>query len=111
MGAYTVTKTNNIQSYPSHSLGEFRNFSAFAVIKADGSVVTWGNSAYGGDSSTVAAQLNGKLDVKQIFSTGFAFAALRADGSVITWGRSDMGGDSSLVVAAQLNGTRDVVQI
>ncbi len=106
----SVNSTNNTQSYPGHSLGEFRNQLAFAVIKADGSVVTWGGSSYGGSSRAVAAQLDGSIDVKQIFSTSGAFAALRSDGSVVTWGDSDFGGDSS-AVAAQLGGSTDVTQI
>ena len=40
------------------SSGEVRNDYAFAALKADGSVVTWGNSSYGGNSSAVAAQLS-----------------------------------------------------
>ena len=31
--------------------------SAFAAILEDGSVLTWGNAQYGGDSSAVQAQL------------------------------------------------------
>jgi hypothetical protein len=34
----------------------------------------------------VATQLDGTIDVTQVFSTDAAFAALRADGSVVTWG-------------------------
>jgi hypothetical protein len=49
-------------------------------------VVTWGDSVRGGDSAAVAAQLDGTIDVVQVFSTYGAFAALRADGSVVTWG-------------------------
>ncbi len=30
---------------------------AFAALKSNGSVVTWGDSSYGGDSSSVASQL------------------------------------------------------
>ena len=88
----------------------FSSFAAFAALRADGSVVTWGAPYDGGDSSAVAGQLNGTLDVTQIFSTGNAFAALRVDGSVVTWGRADYGGDSS-AVASQLDGTVDVTQI
>jgi hypothetical protein len=62
----------------------------------------------GGDSSAVAARLNGTLDVTQIYSTKYAFAALRSDGSVVTWGGYI---ESISAVAAQLNGTVDVVQI
>ena len=32
---------------------------AFAAVKSDGSVVTWGSASWGGDSSSVAAQLTG----------------------------------------------------
>jgi autotransporter passenger strand-loop-strand repeat protein len=154
----TVTRTNNIKSYPEHTLGEFRNstdvalikddgsvdalgygdnsvvktqlngtidvsqiFStsaAFAALRTDGSVVTWGGDilysdrtvASGGNNSAVATQLNGTIDVSQIFSTYAAFAALRTDGSVVTWGDKNYGGDSS-AVAAQLNGAIDVSQI
>jgi hypothetical protein len=77
----------------------FSTGSAFAALRSDGSVVTWGDGYYGGDSSAVAGQLDGTVDVKQIFSTDYAFAALRADGSVVTWGAN--GGDSS-AVASQL---------
>ena len=81
--------------------GGYRNESAFAAVKADGSVVTWGDSSYGGDSSTVASQLTG--GVESIHSTESAFAALKTDGSVVTWGNSAWGGNSS-TVAAQLTG-------
>jgi flagellin len=40
------------------SSGEYKNTNAFAALKADGSVVTWGDSTYGGNSSAVAAQLS-----------------------------------------------------
>jgi hypothetical protein len=84
----------------------FSTGEAFAALRSDGSVVTWGKSYYGGDSSAVASALNGTLDVVQVFSTGEAFAALRSDGSVVTWGSSD-----SSAVARALNGTLDVVQV
>jgi len=66
---------------------------AFAALKTDGSVVTWGHSERAGDSSSVSAQLSG--GVTEIFSTEYAFAALKTDGSVVTWGHSEYGGDSS----------------
>ena len=99
---YTLTVTPNTLKYPGRSQGESRNSYAFAVIKTDGSVVTWGDSRYGGDSRAVASALAGELDVTQIYSNGWAFAALRADGSVVTWGSSDYGGDST-AVASQLS--------
>jgi Ca2+-binding RTX toxin-like protein len=81
----------------------FSTYNSFAALRKDGSVVTWGSAATGGDSTTdktLAAKLNGDIDVIQIFSTDYAFSALRADGSVVTWGgnaRLGFGGDSSTV--------------
>ena len=65
---------------------------AFAAIRADGSVVTWGDSDT--DSSEVESQLR---EVRLLCATEHAFAALRADGTVVSWGRASHGGDSSEV--------------
>jgi flagellin-like hook-associated protein FlgL len=78
----------------------YSNQNAFAALKADGSVVTWGDSSYGVNSSAVAAQLTG--GVQAIYYNQWAFAALKADGSVVTWGNTTYGGNSS-AVAAQLS--------
>ncbi len=75
------------------SYQEYRNTSAFAAVKADGSVVTWGDPNSGGDSSGV----NVSSDVSEVFSSTRAFAALKNDGSVVTWGDSNYGGDSTAV--------------
>jgi len=79
-------------SYPGKYPGMYANANAFAALRNDGSVVTWGDSSYGGDSSGVADKLT---DVKAIYSNYKAFAALKNDGSVVTWGDSGSGGDSS----------------
>ena len=79
-------------------------YRAFAAILADGSVVTWGNPDYGGDSSEVQDQLK---DVQQVQATYGAFAAILAHGSVVTWGKPDFGGDSS-DVQDQLNDVQQV---
>jgi hypothetical protein len=63
----------------------------------DGSVVTWGDAKWGGDSSRVQAEL--KQDVDMIYSTENAFAAQMLDGRVVTWGSAYDGGDSSRVQA------------
>ena len=86
-------------TYPGKAPGEHRNQHAFAAIEEDGSVVTWGLDAYGGDSSSVADELDadGTPEVTQVFSTSKAFAALREDGSIVTWGSHNNGGDSSSV--------------
>lgn len=77
---------------------------AFAVLKNDKTVVTWGGSGAGGDSSSVTDQLT---DVKSITSNAGAFAAIKDDGSVVSWGQADWGGDSSMV-ADQLTDVKSI---
>jgi hypothetical protein len=72
-------------------------------------VVTWGDASYGGDSSAVATQLDGTIDVTQVFSTEWAFAALRADGSVVTWGMLRVA--ATAAPWPKLDGTIDVTQV
>eukprot|EP00439_Symbiodinium_sp_Y106_P056653 s1287_g7.t4 len=67
---------------------------AFAAIRAEGSVVTWGDSSCGGDSSAKQDQLK---NVQQIQASANAFAAILADGSVVTWGDPAWGGASGTV--------------
>jgi len=55
--AAVVTSTPIRVTYPGKTAGEFRNLYAFAALKSDGSVVTWGDSSHGGNSSGVASQL------------------------------------------------------
>ena len=58
---------------------------AFAALRADGQVVSWGYDHYGG-LCDVADELH---DVQQIVESYGAFHALRADGWVISWGSAD----------------------
>ncbi|OPH09315.1 Calx-beta domain-containing protein [Cylindrospermopsis raciborskii] len=102
----SVTRTPIAPASSGRTRYEVGNGSAFAALKSDGSVVTWGFSDRGGDSSSVASQLTS--GVTQIFSNSLAFAALKSNGSVVTWGYSSSGGDSSSV-ASQL--TSGVTQI
>ena len=57
---------------------------AFAAVKPDGSVITWGASCDGSDSSGVKAEL--AEGVVSVTGAGRAFAAIKTDGSVLTWG-------------------------
>ena len=81
--------------------------SAFAALKEDGSVITWGDSYHGGDSSKVSEDLGS--GVKEIFPTRRAFAALKEDGSVVTWGGAFNGGDSSFPVSSNYISTGIIV--
>ena len=80
--------------YDTGSGRQFPNWYAFAVLKSDGSVVTWGQSVYGGDSSAVAARLSS--NVSAVYSNQYAFAALKNDGSVVTWGKPEYGGNFAI---------------
>ena len=51
----------------------FKNNNAFAALKEDGSVVTWGSTANGGDSSDVSSFLNS--NVSEISFNKYSFAA------------------------------------
>ncbi len=73
---------------------------AFAALKLDGSVVTWGDDYYGADSRSVATQL---INIQSISATGRAFAAIKADGTVITWGVPSSGGDSKNITSQLTN--------
>ena len=79
---------------------------AFAAQKVDGTVITWGDSGFGGDSTSVASNLSSGAAV--IAGNEGAFAAKMLDGSVVTWGYGYMGGDSSSV-AGNLTGVDKVV--
>ena len=68
---------------------------AFTFVKANGSVVTWGDADFDGDSERVKGALTS--GVQHIYSTQNAFAAVKADGSVVTWGDAFNGGDLSLI--------------
>ena len=63
---------------------------AFAALKNDGTVYTWGEPNNGGDSSAVQSQLH---DVVDIYATERAFSAVKRDGTIITWGQNSFGGD------------------
>ncbi|CAJ1388896.1 unnamed protein product [Effrenium voratum] len=78
---------------------------AFALIRGDETVVTWGDDQNGGDSSEVQHLLRRVQDVQ--VSDG-AFCAVLADGSVVTWGQPNFGGDSRRV-QSQLRKVRFVV--
>ncbi|WP_341884221.1 cadherin domain-containing protein, partial [Synechococcus sp. UW140] len=64
----------------------YSSVNAFAAVRDDGSVVTWGGNG-GGDSGGVDFDgSNNNLKVVEIISTHTDFAALRDDGSIVTWG-------------------------
>ena len=91
---------------PGRSQQEWGNGESFAVIKDDGSVVTWGGSGTGGSSNGLTEKIGS--GVRRIFSTASAFAALKIDGSVVTWGDATQGGDSTAVADELQSGVRQL---
>ena len=77
---------------------------AFAAVKHDGSVVTWGYAACGGNSESVKSEL--QVGVDHVVGTQRAFAALKEDGSVVTWGDAGRGGDCDSVKGQLTQGCR-----
>lgn len=64
----------------------FNTDKAFALLKHNGSVVAWGDSATGG---SVPSDLSNVVD---IFSNPVAFVALKKDGTAVPWGDASKGG-------------------
>lgn len=95
-----VTRNLHSIASPGRSFQEHRNRKAFAALKADGSVVAWGESRSGGDISMLASNLN--KDVQQIYSSANAFAALKSGGSVFCWGDPNAGGDLPVRISDNL---------
>ena len=93
--ATEVVRTVQVNGDPLIIHSNLQQSGAFAALKPDGSVVTWGHADRGGDSSSVSSSLSS--GVSAIYSTRYAFAALKTNGSVVTWGDSSEGGDSSSV--------------
>ena len=79
---------------------------AFAIVKPNGGVVTWGNAYWGALGVTVREAI--ASDVREVTASRGAFAAVKADGSVVTWGESEFGGESSAVQEALAS---DVLQV
>jgi hypothetical protein len=64
----------------------FNTDKAFALLKHNGSVVAWGDSATGGSAPSDLS------DVIEIFSNPVAFVALKKDGTAVPWGDASKGG-------------------
>jgi hypothetical protein len=103
----------------------YSNINAFAALKNDGSVVTWGSIGSGGNSTvsklsyvngneviteytSVSASLSS--GVVKIYSNMGAFAALKNNGSVVVWGSLKDGGNSTAAQAFYVNGNENITE-
>jgi hypothetical protein len=124
-GNWTITERQSVASKLASNVETiYSNSWAFAALKNDGSVVTWGALYAGGNSSVVTfldgaqndtvieeSSVSNRLsNVISIYSNREAFAALKSNGSVVTWGDILFGGNSSVVVSSYLNGNQTIAQ-
>ncbi len=65
------------------------NERAFAALRPDGTITSWGDSTYGGFGASGVPTEAGYVQIAQ---TSQAFAALRYDGSIKAWGNTEYGG-------------------
>ena len=103
---YTISN-NPLQQktlFPGHYPGMWSNGFAFAALKNDGSVISFG----GGYTMNTDLLYKLKEGVKSVYSTWNAFAALKDDGSVVVWGNSNAGGDDSSVADKLKSGVKTV---
>ncbi|MGC3834076.1 heme acquisition protein HasA [Moritella viscosa] len=78
----------------------FSTNKAFSALKSDGSVKTWGDGKFGGDSSALMGYFSSYLEyIVSISSTNSAFTALTKDGTIFTWGNKAEGGNGSTIKA------------
>eukprot|EP00913_Durusdinium_trenchii_P021669 g20360.t2 len=99
-------------SHVSHQLVKVQHIwgslGAFAALRSDGQLVTWGDQQHGGDSSHVQEALR---DVMHVATTDSAFAALCREGDaarVVAWGHAEYGGDTSTVERRLSSGVRQI---
>ena len=72
--------------YSNDVISIFSTERAFASLKKNGTIETWGDVAYGGYNPNIMG------NISSIFSTRKAFAALFLNGSVHCWGAPEYGG-------------------
>lgn len=81
----TAIGTNVVSAYSCRDGG-------VAVLKSDGSVVTWGLQRI--NNSTILAAVDGTIPVTEIYQSASAMIAIRNDGSAVTWGDNNYAGGS-----------------
>jgi alpha-tubulin suppressor-like RCC1 family protein len=60
--------------------GGYLYYAAFAALRSNGEVVTWGSSLTGGNPIGVDL-----TNIKSLYAAGGSFAAIKNDGSVVIW--------------------------
>lgn len=77
------TAYNSVKDYLFNIIDIQNTEYAFAALKSDYTVITWGHEKFGGDSSLVQKKL---VNVVELFSNDNSFVALKMDNTIVTWG-------------------------
>ena len=91
-GDYSCAFNNRVDNNPHGGFflsSQYPNDGAYAALKADGSITTWGSSSSGGTGGPTDA---GYVSVA---SNRSSFAAMKADGSITAWGSASNGGSGA----------------
>jgi hypothetical protein len=83
--AVTVYRVKTLSSVSGYTK-IYSTASAFAALKADGTITAWGASSAGGTNAPTGSGYT------KIYSTGRSFVAIKTDGTITTWGSSSTGG-------------------
>lgn len=70
----------------------------FSALKGDGTLVCWGDVAWGGGDEDVWGRLR---KVQRLAANGCAFAAVLEGGVVVTWGDPLRGGWGRVILEVQ----------
>ena len=93
-----IDKADVFRSYT-----QWKNAKAYAALKSDRSVVTWGDALNGGNSDNVTLNF-----VNRIFSNYYSFAALNMDKTVTVWGNHLYGGSVNNNIQSSLINIRTI---
>lgn len=80
---------------------------AYAALRRDGTVVAWGNSQEGGDTTPVIDEL---YNIRAIYAGGYRFIALRDDDYAFEWGEEERADISKMPEDLQGNITYSFVK-
>ena len=100
VSTYPTIVANITARVNSEVIAVFPGYSGFAVLKANGSVVSWPALApYSSLASGVVA----------VYTASSAFAALKSNGSIVIWGSDGYGGNATSTELANLTGVVSIV--
>ena len=107
----SVTDTNDVNFVQCVAI--YTNGKAYAVLRTDGSIISWGNASDGGDSSSIPALSTdiGFQPFTVIAPMNTGFVGLRDNGTVVGWGSGMANTPSSITTATHIYSVMDCVAV